>query len=681
MSRSGPFVLPVLLIAGSLTLGCRQEQYYRDDIPYSAWPRTFPPANWDAERSELPLLPEPDGEALPPAPDFDVPQPIPEGEAAPGGVPVPVPDFGGGAPAPQPGAGAPPPAGLYGDDLSVGLPPAVTGQDPYAPLHEAAVGPVDYGEPILVEAAPPPLLYEEPPPSPGLDYSWISGYWWWSFSCRRHIWITGCWRRPPVGCHWSAGYWARHGRHCSWVPGCWLPRGSSRCGVAYNAPPPCRRETIPHRPSPDHCWRPGSYEHRNGGYHWNPGCWERPPRPGCRWVEPQFVKGPDRWYCRPGRWDHAPDQCAKVFPPVTNPGRGSPIRPVTPLPTDVVCRHAEHRERVGRFCADNPTRPLPPTLCPPAGHRPGTFARGPHGNNGVGNGRDPQPPGNPPINDGPGTGPGHPGNKKGGDRTPVLIGGRPVGGSSSGSGGDARPPIRAMPDLKGDPNHADPRAPIRPLRLGADSSIRIGGRPAPTGGPDILVGGRPAPAGNPDPRTPIRAMPDLRHSGPGSTSGGAPARKGDVLPDRSGGSFSGGNSGNAMRRPSPPADSYSPPPAMRGPTSGFSVPSRPNDLEYRAPQRSEPPVYRPPQRSDPPVYSPPRSGGSGSFGNSGSSGGSAPRFDPTPVRPPPRAEPPRAPPRSDPPPRSGSSGGSRGGSSGGSGGSSGSSGGKGGKNK
>ena len=36
----------------------------------------------------------------------------------------------------------------------------------------------------------------------------------------------------------------------------------------------------------------------------------------------------------------------------------------------------------------------------------------PHGNNGVGNGIDPQPPGNPPINDGPGTGPGNPGNSQ-----------------------------------------------------------------------------------------------------------------------------------------------------------------------------------------------------------------------------------------------------------------------------
>jgi hypothetical protein len=35
------------------------------------------------------------------------------------------------------------------------------------------------------------------------------------------------------------------------------------------------------------------------------------------------------------------------------------------------------------------------------------------GNNGVGNGEDPQPPGNPPINDGHGTSPGNPGNKGG----------------------------------------------------------------------------------------------------------------------------------------------------------------------------------------------------------------------------------------------------------------------------
>ncbi|MDX1953550.1 MAG: hypothetical protein SFY81_15365 [Verrucomicrobiota bacterium] len=50
----------------------------------------------------------------------------------------------------------------------------------------------------------------------------------------------------------------------------------------------------------------------------------------------------------------------------------------------------------------------------------------PKGNNGVGNGYDPQPPGNPPINDGPGTGPGNPGNRGG-----SFHGGKSGGGSGS----------------------------------------------------------------------------------------------------------------------------------------------------------------------------------------------------------------------------------------------------------
>jgi hypothetical protein len=42
-----------------------------------------------------------------------------------------------------------------------------------------------------------------------------------------------------------------------------------------------------------------------------------------------------------------------------------------------------------------------------------TGGGGPKGNNGLGNGPDPQPPGNPPVNDGDGTWPGNPGNKGG----------------------------------------------------------------------------------------------------------------------------------------------------------------------------------------------------------------------------------------------------------------------------
>lgn len=48
------------------------------------------------------------------------------------------------------------------------------------------------------------------------------------------------------------------------------------------------------------------------------------------------------------------------------------------------------------------------------GARPDDTSMSPtHGNNGVGNGVDPAPPGNPPVNDGSGTGPGNPGNKGG----------------------------------------------------------------------------------------------------------------------------------------------------------------------------------------------------------------------------------------------------------------------------
>jgi hypothetical protein len=56
----------------------------------------------------------------------------------------------------------------------------------------------------------------------------------------------------------------------------------------------------------------------------------------------------------------------------------------------------------------------PPEPEPKPKHEP--KPRRPKGNNGVGNGIDPQPPGNPPINDGPGTGPGNPGNRQLGGR-------------------------------------------------------------------------------------------------------------------------------------------------------------------------------------------------------------------------------------------------------------------------
>jgi hypothetical protein len=57
-----------------------------------------------------------------------------------------------------------------------------------------------------------------------------------------------------------------------------------------------------------------------------------------------------------------------------------------------------------------------PNPSPEPKPKPEPKPRRPKGNNGVGNGIDPQPPGNPPINDGPGTSPGNPGNRQLGRR-------------------------------------------------------------------------------------------------------------------------------------------------------------------------------------------------------------------------------------------------------------------------
>jgi len=54
-----------------------------------------------------------------------------------------------------------------------------------------------------------------------------------------------------------------------------------------------------------------------------------------------------------------------------------------------------------------------PALAQQASNQPQQFSNQPKGNNGLGNGVDGQPPGNPPINDGPGTSPGNPGNQGG----------------------------------------------------------------------------------------------------------------------------------------------------------------------------------------------------------------------------------------------------------------------------
>lgn len=71
-----------------------------------------------------------------------------------------------------------------------------------------------------VDEAPPPVVVETPPPSPGPTYVWIVGRHRWVGG--RWVWVGGRWVVGRPNHVWVAGHWEtrRRGRHV-WVPGHW----------------------------------------------------------------------------------------------------------------------------------------------------------------------------------------------------------------------------------------------------------------------------------------------------------------------------------------------------------------------------------------------------------------------------------------------------------------------------
>jgi len=80
---------------------------------------------------------------------------------------------------------------------------------------------------IGIGAPPPAPRYYAPPPSPGVGFSWVSGYWYPVGG--RYQWRAGYWARPPVrGGYWVAprysggryfnGYWGGGDRDHDGVP-------------------------------------------------------------------------------------------------------------------------------------------------------------------------------------------------------------------------------------------------------------------------------------------------------------------------------------------------------------------------------------------------------------------------------------------------------------------------------
>lgn len=74
--------------------------------------------------------------------------------------------------------------------------------------------------PVVVRQAPPAVVEEVIPPSPGRSHVWTSGYW--VSNNGRWMWQPGQWVLPPrERAVWVPGQWVDHRGDWQWVPGQW----------------------------------------------------------------------------------------------------------------------------------------------------------------------------------------------------------------------------------------------------------------------------------------------------------------------------------------------------------------------------------------------------------------------------------------------------------------------------
>lgn len=318
-------------------------------------------------------------------------------------------------------AAAPPAVSAASADADAGAdiapPPAVVAGDPDVPLNEAVVGaapvPTDYSAAI----APPAPVSEEQPASPETGDVWVPGYWWWSLSLNRYVWVSGAWRNPPPDQVWTHGEWvANQAARYVWVPGFWGPKGAPPAPVVDLAPPPPRPDPPPPTPGVGYEWTPGFYDYRDRAYVWSPGSWRRPPVAGLGWVEPRYVAIAGRYHYQPGRWDHPPERRGVVYRPDINVRPGARFAPQV-VPAELVNAHARYvvgashvlalggtRLPNGGFTMRHPIEGHPPDLHPNPEMHPGAVPPVEPGHAGP-------PPGvNPVVHGGPQGGPqgGHP---------------------------------------------------------------------------------------------------------------------------------------------------------------------------------------------------------------------------------------------------------------------------------
>jgi hypothetical protein len=157
------------------------------------------------------------------------------------------------------------------------------------PVHEAyaaAGAGLNFSGNRVVHAAPPAPLVEIPP---GLGTSptqvWIPGYWELDTEDNTWIWVSGCWREPPIGFGWLPGYWAQV-RANQWrrVSGLWWRGDGDSFMLQYTPAPPQAGPATgsgPPRLDPRDpknkglFFSPGGWDWNGNRYGWRPGRLER----------------------------------------------------------------------------------------------------------------------------------------------------------------------------------------------------------------------------------------------------------------------------------------------------------------------------------------------------------------------------------------------------------------------
>jgi hypothetical protein len=239
----------------------------------------------------------------------------------------------------------------------VAAPPPVVSGDPDIPLNEAVVGATPVPADYAADTAPPAPVVEDQPAIPETGNVWAPGYWWWSTSSHRYVWVSGAWRNPPPPDQvWTPGQWvAASSERYLWVPGFWAARGVPAPPAISLAPPPPRLEAYGAAPGVGYSWTPGYYAYRDNAYVWNEGSWARPPREGLGWVEPRYVGVGGHYYFQPGRWDYSAEHRGTVYRPDPNAHAGAHVTMV-PVPQSLVTAHVKFVAGASHAMANGATR-------------------------------------------------------------------------------------------------------------------------------------------------------------------------------------------------------------------------------------------------------------------------------------------------------------------------------------